>query len=206
MAAKKKRMTQKEKDLNRAWKKEMQEKGILPPDKKRLNRRKFIEEVRDEWNAKDQDCYIWDFYLMRAVSYMMSQTDKRLNPSPEAVGVAKLLKAAMKLKEFQDKIKSEGREDKKRLNRRKFIEEVRDEWNAKDQDCYIWDFYLMRAVSYMMSQTDKRLNPSPEAVGVAKLLKAAMKLKEFQDKIKSEGREDYTITEEYEYIKEVLKM
>ena len=60
MAAKKKRMTQKEKDLNRAWKKEMQEKGILPPDKKRLNRRKFIEEVRDEWNAKDQDCYIWD--------------------------------------------------------------------------------------------------------------------------------------------------
>ena len=27
MAAKKKRMTQKEKDLNRAWKKEMQEKG-----------------------------------------------------------------------------------------------------------------------------------------------------------------------------------
>lgn len=29
MAAKKKRMTQKEKDLNRAWKKEMQEKGIF---------------------------------------------------------------------------------------------------------------------------------------------------------------------------------
>ena len=45
MAAKKKRMTQKEKDLNLAWKKEMQEKGILPPDKKRLNRRKFIEEA-----------------------------------------------------------------------------------------------------------------------------------------------------------------
>lgn len=50
------------------------------------------------------------------------------------------------------------------------------------------------------------MNPTPEAVGVAKLLKAAMKLKEFQDKIKSEGREDYTITEEYEYIKEVFKM
>lgn len=124
MAAKKKRMTQKEKDLNRAWKKEMQEKGILPPDKKRLNRRKFIEEVRDEWNAKDQDCYIWDFYLMRAVSYMMSQTDKRLNPSPEAVGVAKLLKAAMKLKEFRDKIKSEGREDYTITEEYEYIKEV----------------------------------------------------------------------------------
>ena len=95
MAAKKKRMTQKEKDLNRAWKKEMQEKGILPPDKKRLNRRKFIEEASDEWNKKDPDCYIWDFYLMNAVSYMMGQIDKRANPSSEAVGVAKVLKVAM---------------------------------------------------------------------------------------------------------------
>ena len=96
MAAKKKRMTQKEKDLNRAWKKEMQEKGILPPDKKRLNRRKFIKEASDEWNKKDPDCYIWDFYLMNAVSYMMGQIDKRANPSSEAVGVAKVLKVAMK--------------------------------------------------------------------------------------------------------------
>ncbi len=63
------------------------------------------------------------------------------------------------------------------------------------ESCWIYD-----------STGRRNLNPTPEAVGVAKLLKAAMKLKEFQDKIKSEGREDYTITEEYEYIKEVLKM
>ena len=80
------------------------------------------------------------------------------------------------------------------------------EWNDRDSDCYIWNFYLMRAVGYMTTQVGRNLNPTPEAVGVAKVLKAAMKLKEFQDKIKSEGREDYTITEEYEYIKEVLKM
>ena len=42
MAAKKKRMTQKEKDFNRKYKKELQEKGLIPPDKKRLNRKKFI--------------------------------------------------------------------------------------------------------------------------------------------------------------------
>ena len=40
MAAKKKRMTQKEKDLNRAWKKEMQEKGLIPPDKKETEQEK----------------------------------------------------------------------------------------------------------------------------------------------------------------------
>lgn len=124
MAAKKKRMTQKEKDLNRAWKKEMQEKGILPPDKKRLNRRKFIKEVSDEWNKKDPDCYIWDFYLMNAVSYMMGQIDKRANPSSEAVGVAKVLKVAMKLKEFQDKLKSERREDYTLTEEYEYIKEV----------------------------------------------------------------------------------
>ena len=41
MAAKKKRMTQKEKDFNRKYKKELQEKGLIPPDKKRLNRKKL---------------------------------------------------------------------------------------------------------------------------------------------------------------------
>lgn len=70
MAAKKKRMTQKEKDFNRKYKKELQEKGLIPPDKKRLNRKKFIEEAVSEWNDRDSDWYIWDFYLMRAVGYM----------------------------------------------------------------------------------------------------------------------------------------
>lgn len=95
MAAKKKRMTQKEKDFNRKYKKELQEKGLIPPDKKRLNRKKFIEEAVSEWNDRDSDCYIWDFYLMRAVGYMTAQVGRNLNPTPEAVGVAKLLKAAM---------------------------------------------------------------------------------------------------------------
>ena len=108
MAAKKKRMTQKEKDFNRKYKKELQEKGLIPPDKKRLNRKKFIEEAVSEWNDRDSDCYIWDFYLMRAVGYMTAQVGRNLNPTPEAVGVAKLLKAAMKLKEFRTRSKVRG--------------------------------------------------------------------------------------------------
>lgn len=124
MAAKKKRMTQKEKDFNRKYKKELQEKGLIPPDKKRLNRKKFIDEAVSEWNDRDSDCYIWDFYLMRAVGYMTAQVGRNLNPTPEAVGVAKLLKAAMKLKEFQDKIKSEGCEDYTITEEYEYIKEV----------------------------------------------------------------------------------
>ena len=42
MAAKKKRLTQKEKKQNAEIKKELQEKGIIPPDKPRLNRRNLL--------------------------------------------------------------------------------------------------------------------------------------------------------------------
>ena len=59
MAAKKyKRMTNREKDERKRIKKNLQEKGIIPPDKPRLNRKKFAKEVCDEW--KDfQSFYDW---------------------------------------------------------------------------------------------------------------------------------------------------
>ena len=42
MATKKyKRMTNREKDERKRFKKNLQEKGIIPPDKPRLNRKKF---------------------------------------------------------------------------------------------------------------------------------------------------------------------
>ena len=50
MAAKKyKRMTNREKEERKRIKKNLQEKGIIPPDKPRLNRKKFAKEVCDEW-------------------------------------------------------------------------------------------------------------------------------------------------------------
>lgn len=56
----KKRLTQREKKANAAFKKEMQEKGILPPDKPRLNREKYIKEAVEEWNGRSMDCRVWD--------------------------------------------------------------------------------------------------------------------------------------------------
>ena len=51
--AKKKKLTNREKKDRAEFKKQMQEKGILPPDKPKLNRKKFIEEAREEWNGRD---------------------------------------------------------------------------------------------------------------------------------------------------------
>lgn len=54
--AKRKTMTKAQKAMNAKIKKELQEKGIVPPDKPRLNRKKYIEEAREEWNGRDAVC------------------------------------------------------------------------------------------------------------------------------------------------------
>lgn len=108
--AKYKRMTKKEKEYNAKFKKEMQKKGIIPPDKKKLNRKKYVQEALDEWNSKDKEFYAWDVYLLKAISIMLGKVDRNLRVTQEAVGVAKCLKLAIRLKEFSDKIKSDGRE------------------------------------------------------------------------------------------------
>lgn len=107
--AKRKTMTKAQKAMNAKIKKELQEKGIVPPDKPRLNRKKYIEEAREEWNGRDTEYYAWDVFLYQAISIMLGHTEQHLRASPEAVGVAKTLKLALRLKEFRDKLKEEGR-------------------------------------------------------------------------------------------------
>ena len=107
--AKRKTMTKAQKAMNAKIKKELQEKGIVPPDKPRLNRKKYIEEAREEWNGRDEEYYAWDVFLYQAISIMLGHTEQHLRASPEAVGVAKTLKLALRLKEFHDKLKAEGR-------------------------------------------------------------------------------------------------
>lgn len=102
-------MTKKERAERARMKKQLQEKGILPPDKKKLNRKKFVEEAGQEWNARDQSCYVWDLYLMKAISIMLGDVEQRtLRVSSEAVGAAKCLKLAIRLKEFQEMVQGRG--------------------------------------------------------------------------------------------------
>lgn len=108
--AQRKRMTNREKAERARIKKELQEKGIVPLDKPRLNRKKFVEEAMQEWNGRDKEYYGWDFFLYKAISIMLGTTDRNFRVTQEAVGVAKCLKLAIRLREFQEKIKAEGRE------------------------------------------------------------------------------------------------
>lgn len=104
----------------------MQEKGIIPPDKPRLNRKKYVDGAMHEWNDRDKDFYAWEIYLYRAVSIMLGKVDRNLRLSQEAVGVAKCLKLAIRLKEFSDKLESEGRTEYTVGERVEFIKDILD--------------------------------------------------------------------------------
>lgn len=125
MAQKRKKMTNKEKAYNARLKKEMQKKGILPPDKPKLNRKKYVEEAMQEWNQKEEEVF-WEYYLYKAISIMLGQTDKNLRVSQEAVGVAKVLKLALRLKEFSDRLEADERSKYSIKEQLDFIKDILD--------------------------------------------------------------------------------
>lgn len=55
MAKKKyKPMTKREKEEMKQFRKELREKGVIPPVKKRLNRKDYIENTRNKWNEPEE--------------------------------------------------------------------------------------------------------------------------------------------------------
>ena len=108
MAKKKyKPMTKREKEQVKQIRKELREKGVIPPVKKRLNRKDYIENTLNRWNEPEEgDSWI---YLTRAASFVMGKVDHKGNVHPEAIGAAKVLQVAMKMKEFTANLKTDGR-------------------------------------------------------------------------------------------------
>lgn len=123
----KKRLTSREKRSNARIKKELQAEGVLPPDKPKLNRKKFIEEAMNEWNSRDKDVFVWELYLAEAFSLMLGHVEKRsLRTSLEAVGAAKVLKLALRLREFSKKLQGEGRDKYTAGEKCEFVKDIID--------------------------------------------------------------------------------
>ena len=109
------RMTEREKKERARLKKELQKKGFLPPDKKPLNREKFIKEAEFEWNSKPYDStLVWSYWLLKAFEIMMGHTErKNMRVSAEAIGAAKVLKLAIRMRAFHKKTEAEGKREYK---------------------------------------------------------------------------------------------
>lgn len=95
-----KRLTAKEKKERAKTKKWLQEEGFIRPDKKPLNRKKFIEETEKVWDGREA-AYDWGLWVMRAAVYMMNHQERAApKASLEAVGAAKVLRLAVALRDF----------------------------------------------------------------------------------------------------------
>jgi hypothetical protein len=108
MPSKKKRLTQREKAERAAMKKELQAKGLIPPDKPRLNRGKFARETWAEFEALYTSKPLRaQLSLIRAIGFMVGPDMRTV--TPEEVGVFKLLKLAVEYDAFLNKLEAEGR-------------------------------------------------------------------------------------------------
>jgi hypothetical protein len=98
-----KKMTNKEKQHAKEFREELREKGILPPVKPKLNRKKFAKEVREEWQEHGDI-----FYLHKAFGCMIPSGEFETNISPEQIGALKVLKIAIEYKKFEEDLKAKG--------------------------------------------------------------------------------------------------
>lgn len=109
MPTKKKRLTQREKAERAAIKKELQARGVLPPNKPRLDRKNFAQEAWAEFEALYKAKPIRaELALIKAVGFVVGPEMSRV--TPEEIGVLKLLKLAVEYDGFLDKLEVEGRE------------------------------------------------------------------------------------------------
>lgn len=108
MAKQRKMLTKRERIERTKTKKELQEKGILPPDKPKLNRKKFAREVLEEYE-KTMGLYECGLWLNKAIGCMVSPEMRTV--SAEEVGVLKLIKLAMEAKKFSERLSTEGRSE-----------------------------------------------------------------------------------------------
>lgn len=102
--AKQRKMTVREKAERAEIRASLRAKGILPPKKKPLNRKKFIQEARDAFNGADMG-FGREMYLLEAISCMLTE----YQPTQENVGVAKAVKIACELHRFETELKEQGR-------------------------------------------------------------------------------------------------
>lgn len=109
---KKKKLTIREKNSRRESKRELQESGIIPKDKPKLNRKKFAIQVVQDFDKEISLISINDTFLLRqALEWMIGVAGNektKTKISQEQVGVLKAMKIATDYKRFEENKRALG--------------------------------------------------------------------------------------------------
>ncbi len=107
MAGKKKRLTNKEKKFRAEVREDLRQRGIIPPVKTRLNRKKFAQEVQKEF-YESFNGYSDIRYLYEAIALMIPSSEYETQITSEQIGVLKTLKLALEIKKFMEDKRAQG--------------------------------------------------------------------------------------------------
>ena len=98
------KMTEREKQFRKSARDELRKAGLLPPTKKPLNRKKFVEEAKSMFGQG-----IEPDYLLWALTEMMNHCGANYQFDLEAVGAAKVIQLAKRRMDFEQEQKAKGR-------------------------------------------------------------------------------------------------
>jgi hypothetical protein len=104
-----KKLTQREKSFRAQFKKEIQKKGVIAPDKPRLNRKKFAQETMAAFKDLSYGDAIYLFHAINATVPDGSKDWRKI--SPEDVGALKVVAAAVAWKRFEAENRQAGKEN-----------------------------------------------------------------------------------------------
>lgn len=106
MATKKyKKLTNAEKKYRKELREELREQGLIPPVKPKLNRKKFLDETKEEF--KSLNIFNDVQFLYEAISWM-TPSDQQRGITSEQIGVLKMMKMAVDIKNYMEDKKRSG--------------------------------------------------------------------------------------------------
>lgn len=106
--AKSKRMTIREKKERAEIRAQLRDEGILPPVKKRLNRKKYAEQIKYRFYGEGAELGSLEdiLYIFKAYGYMEPFITNSV--TPEQIGMFKLLHIAMEIKKYEKELSDQG--------------------------------------------------------------------------------------------------
>lgn len=120
------KMTEREKKERARIRKELRKQGLIPPVKKRLDRKQFCAEAREI--LRSESFYELTLYLTWAFGEMMAHGEIPESLDKEAVGAAKVLKLAKARRDFEKRRRENGESNRYTLD--ELYEAVKGIYNA----------------------------------------------------------------------------
>ena len=103
-------MTKKERKERAAIKKRLQAEGVIPLDKPRVNRKKYVAEISDKLTEKGAGYDVVSRVAMHIISDVKAYAGLEAKISDDTLAYARVIDLVMREAEFVKKLRAEGKE------------------------------------------------------------------------------------------------